>query len=42
MKTYTINFTGTMYFTGADEDEARDFAQQVLSDNASDYTIEIA
>lgn len=41
MKTYTINFTGTMHFTAEDEDAARDFAEQVLSDNATDYTIEV-
>ncbi len=39
--TYTLKFSGTMYYEADSEAEAYEMMAQVLRDNASDYEIEV-
>ena len=39
--TYTLNFSGTMYYEADSEEEAYEMMAEVLRENASDYEIEV-
>lgn len=42
MHTYTLNFTGTMYFEANSADEAYELMAAALGDVASDFDIEVS
>jgi hypothetical protein len=42
MHTYTLNFSGTMYFEAESAEEAEQMMADALSDVASDFTIEVS